>query len=55
LRSGPFHPLAQAQPDAVCGINHAFLTGVLTGLQATTVRAVLDPEGGECCVELTAD
>jgi predicted ArsR family transcriptional regulator len=55
LRSCPFHPLAQAQPDAVCGINHAFLTGVLTGLRATTVRAVLDPEGGECCVEITAD
>jgi len=55
LRSCPFHPLAQAQPDAVCGINHAFLTGMLDGLQATTVRAILDPAGGECCVEITAD
>lgn len=55
LHSCPFHPLAQSQPDAVCGINHAFLTGMLSGLQATTVHAVLDPEGGECCVEITAD
>jgi predicted ArsR family transcriptional regulator len=55
LHSCPFHPLAQAQPAAVCGINHAFLTGMLSGLRATTVHAVLDPEGGECCVEITAD
>ncbi|TCC61432.1 transcriptional regulator [Kribbella pittospori] len=55
LHSCPFHPLAQAQPDAVCGINHAFLTGMLSGLRATTVRAILDPAGGECCVEITAD
>lgn len=55
LRSCPFHPLAQAQPDAVCGINHAFLSGVLSGLEASTVHAVLDPDGGECCVEITAD
>ncbi|HET6985489.1 MAG TPA: hypothetical protein VFI00_02700 [Kribbella sp.] len=55
LHSCPFHPLAQSQPEAVCGINHAFLTGVLAGLQATAIRAVLDPDGGECCVELTAD
>ena len=38
-----------------CGFNHAFLTGMLSGLRATTVHAVLDPEGGECCVEITAD
>lgn len=55
LQSCPFHPLAQSHPEAVCGINHAFLTGVLSGLQATTINAVLDPAGGECCVELTAD
>ncbi|MFI5695312.1 helix-turn-helix transcriptional regulator [Kribbella sp. NPDC051586] len=54
LHSCPFHPLAQAQPEAVCGINHAFLTGMLSGLQANTVEAVLDPDGGECCVEITA-
>jgi predicted ArsR family transcriptional regulator len=54
LHSCPFHPLAQEQPEAVCGINHAFLTGLLSGLEAKTVQAVLDPDGGECCVEITA-
>jgi hypothetical protein len=42
----------------VCGLNHSFLTGFLTGLNAPTVRAVLQPRVGECCVELrsaTAD
>lgn len=52
LRNCPFHPLAAKAPDLVCGINHAFLTGLLTGLEATTVRAVLAPTTGECCVEL---
>ncbi|MGH3519130.1 MAG: helix-turn-helix transcriptional regulator [Haloechinothrix sp.] len=52
LRNCPFHPLAGQAPELVCGINHAFLTGLLTGLQAPTVRAVLAPAAGECCVEL---
>lgn len=54
LRTCPFHPLAARAPDLVCGINHAFVTGLLDGLDATTVRAVLSPSPGECCVELTA-
>jgi predicted ArsR family transcriptional regulator len=54
LRNCPFHPLAAKAPDLVCGINQAFLTGLLTGLQATTVRAVLAPAAGDCCVELSA-
>jgi predicted ArsR family transcriptional regulator len=52
LRNCPFHPLAAKAPDLVCGINHAFLTGLLTGLRATAIDAVLDPRAGECCVEL---
>ena len=54
LHSCPFHPLAEAQPEAVCGINHAFVAGLLSGLEANAVEAVLDPDGGECCVEITA-
>jgi predicted ArsR family transcriptional regulator len=54
LRNCPFHPLASAAPELVCGINHALLTGVLTGLDAPTVEAVLQPRTGECCVELRA-
>nr|WP_225311823.1 transcriptional regulator [Microbispora cellulosiformans] len=52
LRNCPFHPLAARAPELVCGINHAFLDGMLTGLEATRVRAVLAPRQGECCVEL---
>jgi predicted ArsR family transcriptional regulator len=52
LRNCPFHPLAEQAPDLVCGLNHAFLTGFLTGLDALAVEAVLQPRGGECCVEL---
>ena len=52
LRNCPFHPLAAKAPDLVCGINHAFIAGFLTGLEARSVSAVLSPSAGECCVEL---
>ena len=32
-----------------------YFTRMLSGLGASTVEAVLDPAGGECCVEITAD
>lgn len=56
LRLGncPFHPLAARAPGLVCGINHAFLSGLLDGLRASTVRAVLAPAEGACCVVLEA-
>ncbi len=52
LRNCPFHPLAAEAPELVCGINHAFLSGFLTGLRAGNVEAVLAPGAAECCVEL---
>lgn len=53
LRNCPFHPLAARAPELVCGVNHAFVAGLLTGLDAPPgVRAVLTPRAGECCVEL---
>lgn len=52
LGACPFHPLATRAPEMVCGINHAFLAGLLDGLGAGTVEAVLDPGSGECCVEM---
>jgi predicted ArsR family transcriptional regulator len=54
LRTCPFHPVAARAPALVCGINHAFLTGLLDGLDAPSVEAVLAPRSGECCVELRA-
>jgi predicted ArsR family transcriptional regulator len=53
LRNCPFHPLAQQEPDLVCGLNHAFLAGLLDGLNAP-IAAVLEPRPGVCCVELRA-
>ncbi|WP_051707451.1 MULTISPECIES: helix-turn-helix transcriptional regulator [unclassified Streptomyces] len=53
LRNCPFHPLASKAPDLVCGMNQAFLSGCLSGLEVNGVRAVLAPEPGECCVRLT--
>ncbi|MEV4340569.1 transcriptional regulator [Streptomyces sp. NPDC049590] len=52
LRNCPFHPLAAKAPDLVCGMNQAFLSGYLAGLEVNGIRAVLAPEPGECCVRL---
>jgi predicted ArsR family transcriptional regulator len=52
LRNCPFHPVAGQSPELVCGLNHAFLTGFLDGLDAPMLEAVLEPRTGECCVEL---
>jgi hypothetical protein len=52
LGNCPFHPYAAKATDLVCAINHAFLTGFLNGLDATTVQASLTPRPGFCCVEL---
>jgi predicted ArsR family transcriptional regulator len=54
LLNCPFHPLAARSPELVCGINHAFLGGFLTGVQAAGIDAVLAPHPGRCCVELRA-
>lgn len=54
LRNCPFHPLAAKEPELVCAISHAFLSGFLHGLQATTVQAVLAPHPPECCVAFCA-
>lgn len=54
LRNCPFHPMAAKAPELVCGVNHAFLAGVIAGLRASSVETVLEPRTGECCVELRA-
>ncbi|HEU5025373.1 MAG TPA: helix-turn-helix domain-containing protein [Spirillospora sp.] len=51
LRNCPFHPLAADDPDLVCGVNHAFLSGMVDGLGASSVQATLAPHDGYCCVE----
>jgi predicted ArsR family transcriptional regulator len=53
LHNCPFHVLAVTHPALVCGLNHAFLTGLLEGLEAIGVHPRLAPRTGACCVELT--
>jgi predicted ArsR family transcriptional regulator len=53
LHNCPFHTLATRHTSLVCGLNHAFLTGLLDGLHATDTQARLAPHPGRCCVELT--
>jgi predicted ArsR family transcriptional regulator len=53
LHNCPFHALAARHTELVCGLNHAFLGGLLHGMQATGARARLAPHPGRCCVELS--
>lgn len=52
LHNCPFHVLAARQTALVCGLNQAFLTGLLDGLGSTGLHAHLAPRVGYCCVEL---
>jgi predicted ArsR family transcriptional regulator len=50
LRNCPFHRLAQEHRDLVCGMNHAFLEGLLEGLGRADLEGRLEPLPGRCCV-----
>lgn len=50
----PFRALAVRQTALVCGLNHAFLTGLVDGLGVSDVEARLVPRPGACCVEVAA-
>jgi predicted ArsR family transcriptional regulator len=56
LRNCPFHRVLDVAPALMCGANHAYLTGLLAGLNGSPqVTAVLDPRPGpDCCVRLDA-
>jgi predicted ArsR family transcriptional regulator len=54
LRNCPFHRLAARHTELVCGLNQAFIAGILHGLGVTSLTAKLAPAPGFCCVELTA-
>jgi predicted ArsR family transcriptional regulator len=53
LTNCPFHSLARRQPELICGLNVAFVSGLLDGLGTTTLRAALDPHPDRCCVTIT--
>lgn len=52
LRNCPFHTLATRHTALVCGLNHAFIGGLVAGLGVADVQARLAPRPGFCCVEL---
>jgi predicted ArsR family transcriptional regulator len=48
----PFDALARRHTQLVCGVNAAFVTGVVDALGCTRLEASLDPEDGLCCVKV---
>jgi len=52
LRNCPFHAVALNHPDLVCGMNLAFMEGIVEGAAAGGITATLDPQPGQCCVTL---
>lgn len=52
LRNCPFHELAAQQTELVCGLNQAFLAGLLGELGRTDLDARLAPSPGACCVQI---
>ena len=57
LRNCPFDRIAAQHRQLVCGANHAMLQALTDQVDSDppTVRAVLDPQPGRCCVTLTRD
>jgi len=51
LHNCPFHALAVRHTALVCGLNLAFVTGLVDGL-GIAAEAQLVPRPGACCVEL---
>ena len=56
LRNCPFQQLARRAPELVCSLNQELLAGLLAGLRARRVEAVLQPDLAadptRCCVVL---
>jgi predicted ArsR family transcriptional regulator len=50
LANCPFHSLAQAYPDLICGLNVHLVGGLLDALGAADLCARLGPAPGRCCV-----
>jgi predicted ArsR family transcriptional regulator len=52
LHDCPFYPLSAKAPGFVCELNRTFCAGLLAGLAASSVEAVLEPRAESCCVTL---
>jgi predicted ArsR family transcriptional regulator len=54
LANCPFDALARDHTELVCGMNQAYVAGVLRGLGCDRLEAVLDPDPDLCCVRVLA-
>ena len=52
LANCPFDALAREHTALVCGLNAAFVDGVIAGVGSSGLRACLEPEDGLCCVRV---
>lgn len=52
LQNCPFHQLAQAHTELICGMNLCLVESALGGLGEVGLEARLEPEEGLCCVKL---
>ncbi|GHJ54103.1 ArsR family transcriptional regulator [Nonomuraea sp. TT08I-71] len=52
LGNCPFHVLATRQTALVCGLNHAFVAGLVDGAGRDDLLPRLAPRPGACCVRL---
>jgi predicted ArsR family transcriptional regulator len=52
LHNCPFHHLARAHTELICGMNLCMLDSMLEEVEETGLRAALEPEDGYCCVRL---
>jgi predicted ArsR family transcriptional regulator len=51
----PFHALTEQSRDLVCGMNHQFIKGLVSGLESEDdIRVESDSAPGLCCVALRA-
>lgn len=55
LRNCPFHKVAQAHVELVCGMNLELVRGVLAEAGGDPDSARLEPTPGNCCVVLVRD
>lgn len=52
LHNCPFHQLARAHTDLICGMNLCLMNAVLEQIERPGLEAQLEPEPGQCCVKL---
>jgi predicted ArsR family transcriptional regulator len=52
LHNCPFHHLARAHPELICGMNLCLLDSMLEEIEGTGLRAALEPDDNYCCVRL---